>query len=365
MTPYGHGNPRADGASGDGRVDRVSSRKQEKDALLARTAVPRGRVHNVSAEALCAYFHQAVYAGGLAPRSGGLGGALRGHRAAPPCRRPPGTPAFAVAHAAGPVIPGRRRRTSHRPRCRRPGAWQRGHGANSGLAPRPPPGVPHPPEPQPAALRSGGEGHEERLAERPGARQLPERSRFALLCSIAAFACTSSEVNSSSTASRSAGKPIIVDTSPGSCTTRHGIGWLWRPPRVAVPSALRTGCPPAAVGWLARPSCPPRPRAARWPMLYFAISSCALADSASASSVNSVDSAFARRARILPRIRSSAVRSSPAAPPGLAAAPGRVVPGSGQSGRSPPGGRARRAAPLPLSMPPADFYPPGLRHRPR
>ncbi len=32
--------------------------EQEKDALLARTAVPRGRVHNVSAEALCAYFHK-------------------------------------------------------------------------------------------------------------------------------------------------------------------------------------------------------------------------------------------------------------------------------------------------------------------
>ena len=43
-----------------------------------------------------------------------------------------------------------------------------------------------------------------------------------------------------------------------------------------------------------------------WSMLYLAISSWARADSASASSGNSVDSAFASSARILPRIRSSA-----------------------------------------------------------
>ena len=41
-------------------------------------------------------------------------------------------------------------------------------------------------------------------------------------------------------------------------------------------------------------------------MLYLAISSCARADSASASSANSVDSALASSARILPSIRSSA-----------------------------------------------------------
>ena len=66
-------------------------------------------------------------------------------------------------------------------------------------------------------------GDQERLAERPGPGP-PVGVFFPPARSIALFACTSSEVNSSSTASRSAGKPITV-TRPSSLdqTTRQRL----------------------------------------------------------------------------------------------------------------------------------------------
>ncbi len=52
-------------------------------------------------------------------------------------------------------------------------------------------------------------------------RDCPWASRFAPARSIAAFACTSSEVNSSSTASRSARKPTTAINSPPTSTAAY------------------------------------------------------------------------------------------------------------------------------------------------
>ena len=80
-------------------------------------------------------------------------------------------------------------------------------------------------------------------------------------------------------------------------------------------------------------ACPASAASSAWSMLYLAISSCARPDRASASSANSVDSAFASSARILLSIRSSAgtALAGPARPAAGSGAAARAVPGSGRS----------------------------------
>src|SRR5450755_113756 len=94
--------------------------------------------------------------GWAAVRSGGFGGDLT---VTVQRRRvgggPAGIPAFGVAYPAGPVIRDAVAEHLIDRVVDGLGAGQRARAADSGLAPRPPPGVPRPPQPQPAALRSG------------------------------------------------------------------------------------------------------------------------------------------------------------------------------------------------------------------
>ncbi len=127
---------------------------------------------------------------------------------------------------------------------------------------------------------------------------------------IAPLACTSSEVYSSSTASRSAANPTTVENPNASFhTARQWFAEATASSNTALACSygastpIRTASGPSTTTAFAASNASS--------MLCRAISSCALALSASASSGNPVASAFASSARIRPSIRDSGFRSRP------------------------------------------------------